>query len=83
MGPESPEGKKYIAAMRAAGLAVVDGVAPFVLFAVDDADGTRRRLADRNIAIRRCDTFTGLDGNHLRAAVRPEWPVLLDALTAF
>lgn len=74
---------EMVAAMRAAGLAVVDGVAPFVLFAVDDADGTRRRLADRNIAIRRCDTFTGLDGNHLRAAVRPEWPVLLDALTAF
>ena len=73
---------QMVAAMRGAGLAVVDGVAPFVLFAVDDADRTRRRLAERNIAIRRCDTFTGLDEGYLRAAVRPEWPVLLDALTA-
>lgn len=73
---------QMVAAMRGAGLAVVDGVAPFVLFAVDDADGTRRRLAERNIAIRRCDTFTGLDEGYLRAAVRTEWPVLLDALTA-
>ena len=73
---------QMVAAMRGAGLAVVDGVAPFVLFAVDDADRIRRRLAERNIAIRRCDTFTGLDEGYLRAAVRPEWPVLLDALTA-
>ena len=30
--------------------------------------------------MRRCDTFVGLDGRYLRAAVRPEWPVLVEAI---
>jgi histidinol-phosphate aminotransferase len=30
--------------------------------------------------VRRCDTFVGLDGQYLRAAVRQEWPVLLEAI---
>ena len=30
--------------------------------------------------MRRCDTFVGLDGHYLRAAVRPEWPVLVEAI---
>jgi histidinol-phosphate aminotransferase len=30
--------------------------------------------------VRRCDTFVGLDGRYLRAAVRPEWPVLVAAI---
>jgi histidinol-phosphate aminotransferase len=30
--------------------------------------------------VRRCDTFAGLDGEFLRAAVRPDWPVLVDAI---
>jgi histidinol-phosphate aminotransferase len=34
----------------------------------------------QGIAVRRCDTFVGLDGHYLRAAVRPEWPVLLEAI---
>jgi histidinol-phosphate aminotransferase len=28
----------------------------------------------------RCDTFVGLGGEYLRAAVRPQWPVLIDAI---
>ena len=30
--------------------------------------------------MRRCDTFVGFDGDFLRAAVRPHWPVLVDAI---
>jgi histidinol-phosphate aminotransferase len=30
--------------------------------------------------VRRCDTFVGLDENYLRAAVRPEWPLLVRAI---
>jgi histidinol-phosphate aminotransferase len=41
----------------------------------------RKHLDDKGIAVRRCDTFMGLDGEFLRAAVRLEWPVLVDALT--
>lgn len=67
-------------ALAAAGVAVVDGVAPFVLFEVPDAHLVRKHLAAKGIAIRRCDTFVGLDGQFLRAAVRPEWPTLVAAL---
>ena len=38
-------------------------------------------LGTRSIAVRRCGTFPGLAGPYLRAAVRPEWPVLVDAMT--
>jgi histidinol-phosphate aminotransferase len=69
------------AALVGLGLHVVDGSAPFVLFSVPDGALTRKRLKEKGIAIRRCDTFVGLDDHHLRAAVRPEWPVLIDALT--
>lgn len=62
------------------GVDVVDGCAPFVLFAVEDAELMRKRLDGKGIAVRRCDTFVGLDGQFLRAAVRPEWPVLVDAI---
>jgi histidinol-phosphate aminotransferase len=34
----------------------------------------------KGIAVRRCDTFVGLDGQFLRAAVRPDWRVLVDAV---
>ena len=37
-------------------------------------------LAEKGIAVRRCDTFFGLPDGYLRAAVRPEWPVLVEAL---
>ncbi|ORA40115.1 Rv2231c family pyridoxal phosphate-dependent protein CobC [Mycobacterium aquaticum] len=69
------------AALRALGLDVVAGTAPFVLFGVPDAELMRKHLESKGIAVRRCDTFVGLPGNYLRAAVRAEWPVLVDAVT--
>jgi len=68
------------AALRALGLEVVDGSAPFVLFAAPDAELIRKRLHADGIAVRRCDTFVGLGQNYLRVAVRPEWPALVDAV---
>ena len=71
-----------VSGLRAVGAELVDGRAPFVLFAVGDAELTRKHLHTNGIAVRRCDTFVGLDGPYLRAAVRPEWPVLTDALAS-
>ncbi|WP_162462092.1 Rv2231c family pyridoxal phosphate-dependent protein CobC [Mycolicibacterium sp. CBMA 234] len=68
------------AGLAAAGFPVADGVAPFVLFSVPDAELARKYLAEKGIAVRRCDTFFGLPGGYLRAAVRPEWPALAAAL---
>ena len=51
-----------------------------MLFSVPDAELMRKRLDAKGIAVRRCDTFVGLDGQYLRAAVRPDWPVLVDAV---
>ena len=68
------------AALTALGLDVVDGNAPFVLFAVPDAVLMRKQLHANGIAVRRCDTFIGLGPNYLRAAVRPEWPALVSAV---
>jgi histidinol-phosphate aminotransferase len=62
------------------GIDVVDGCAPFVLFSVPDAELMRKQLSSRGIAVRRCDTFVGLPGQYLRAAVRPQWPVLVEAM---
>ncbi len=62
------------------GIDVVDGCGPFVLFAVEDAELMRKHLDGKGIALRRCDTFVGLDGQFLRAAVRREWPVLVEAM---
>ena len=63
------------------GVDVVDGCAPFVLFALADAELMRKHLDGKGIAVRRCDTFVGLQhGEFLRAAVRPEWPVLVEAM---
>ncbi len=70
-----------VAGLRAAGVETVDGVAPFVLFTVGDAALMRKHLHAKGIAVRRCDTFVGLEGEYLRAAVRPEWPVLVEAIT--
>lgn len=72
---------EMVAGLRAAGVDVVDGSAPFVLLRVDDAELTRKQLDTKGIAVRRCDTFVGLAGEYLRAAVRPEWPLLVEALT--
>lgn len=68
------------AGLTAVGATVVEGVAPFVLFSVPDAELVRKRLDARGIAVRRCDTFVGLDGQFLRAAVRSDWRILVDAV---
>jgi histidinol-phosphate aminotransferase len=72
---------EMVAGLQAAGADVVGGRAPFVLFRMPDADEIRMVLQDRGIAIRRCDTFVGLDERYLRAAVRREWPVLVQAIS--
>ncbi|MGB3011310.1 MAG: hypothetical protein WBB54_08055, partial [Mycobacterium sp.] len=54
--------------------------APFIAFAVPDAVLMRKHLRTRGIAVRRCDTFVGMGTNHLRVAVRAEWPALVSAL---
>ena len=71
---------EMVAGLTSIGLDVVDGCAPFVLFTVPDAELMRKHLDGKGIAVRRCDTFVGLDGEFLRAAVRAEWPVLVDAM---
>jgi histidinol-phosphate aminotransferase len=85
---EAERGARQLATLRAdmvagltsIGVDVVDGCAPFVLFTVPDAELMRKYLGNTGIAVRRCDTFVGLDGEFLRAAVRPEWPVLVDSI---
>ncbi len=71
---------EMVSGLTSLGLDVVDGRAPFVLFTVPDAELVRKQLYAKGIAVRRCDTFVGLDGRYLRAAVRPEWPVLVEAI---
>ncbi|MDN5858843.1 MAG: Rv2231c family pyridoxal phosphate-dependent protein CobC [Pseudonocardia sp.] len=55
------------------GVEVLPGVAPYLLLRLPVGHGERVRLALREagIAVRRCDTFPGLDADHLRVAVRP------------
>ncbi len=87
---EAAAGARRLAVLRAemaAGLArsgvdVVGGHAPFVLFRTPGAEALRAQLHAKNIAVRRCDTFVGLDGSYLRAAVRPQWPLLAEAIAA-
>jgi histidinol-phosphate aminotransferase len=69
-----------VAGFAGAGLDVVDGQAPYLLIRVPDAELVRKQLDANGIAVRRCDTFVGLDGQYLRAAVRQEWPDLLEAV---
>jgi histidinol-phosphate aminotransferase len=71
---------EMVAGLASVGADVVDGRAPFVLFRSPDAIRIRNSLEHKGIAIRRCDTFVGLDEQYLRAAVRPEWPLLTDAI---
>lgn len=71
---------EMVAGLRSAGIETVDGDAPFVLFTVGDAALMRKHLHTKGIAVRRCDTFVGLDGHYLRATVRPEWPLLVEAI---
>ena len=85
---EADQGARRLASMRvemvqalsSVGAHVVRGAAPFVLFSVPDATLMRKHLFTKGIAVRRCDTFVGLDGQYLRAAVRPEWPRLVTAI---
>lgn len=72
---------EMVAGLTSIGAEVVDGAAPFVLFRLRHADEIRNRLHDKGIAVRRGDTFVGLDGSYLRAAVRPEWPLLAQAIS--
>ncbi|CAM4092988.1 Threonine-phosphate decarboxylase [Mycobacterium basiliense] len=71
---------EMVAGLESVGATVVDGCAPFVLFALPDADRIRKELQYKGIAVRRCDTFVGLDGRYLRVAVRSEWPQLVEAI---
>lgn len=71
---------EMVAGLASVGADVVDGRAPFVLFRRPDAAQLLTSLRDKGIAIRRCDTFVGLDDRYLRAAVRREWPVLVRAI---
>ena len=61
-------------------LVVVRPKAPFLL--IRAPRGTREALRDKGIAVRRCDTFPGLDDTYLRVAIRPprEFAVFVDAL---
>lgn len=58
--------------------------APFVLVHVADGAKVRDGLRRRGIAVRRGDTFPGLDTDHIRLAVRPpeQTAILLAALRA-
>lgn len=76
----TPLRAEMVAGLESVGAAVVDGRAPFVLFRRPDAASLRNALERKGIALRRCDTFVGLDERYLRAAVRPEWPLLVDAI---
>jgi histidinol-phosphate aminotransferase len=64
------------------GVEVLPGVAPYLLLRVPA--GTRERLRDKGIAVRRADTFPGLGPDHVRVAVREpaRAAVLVEALRA-
>jgi histidinol-phosphate aminotransferase len=72
---------EMVVGLTSVGADVVDGQAPFVLFRVPDADRLRNSLHNKGIAVRRCDTFVGLGERYLRAAVRREWPLLVQAIS--
>ncbi|WP_052070696.1 Rv2231c family pyridoxal phosphate-dependent protein CobC [Rhodococcoides fascians] len=57
--------------------------APYLLIRLDDADLVRERLRTKGIAVRRGDTFPGLDRHYLRVAVRDSQRVdiLVNALS--
>jgi histidinol-phosphate aminotransferase len=71
---------QMVAGLQSVGADVVDGQGPFVLFSMPGAESVRKQLSHKGIAVRRCDTFVGLGEDYLRAAVRPEWPLLIEAI---
>jgi len=71
---------EMVAGLESVGVDVVEGRAPFVLFGAPGAERLRKRLHNKGIAVRRCDTFVGLGERYLRAAVRPEWPLLVHTI---
>lgn len=67
--------------LRALGIDVHEPArGPFLLIRVPDAELLRKKLADKGIAVRRGDTFPGLEHGFLRLAVRP--PAAVDRLVA-
>jgi len=56
------------------GVTVLPGRAPFLLLRLPEGRGepVRAALRDAGIAVRRGDTFPGLDADHLRVAVRDD-----------
>ncbi|BAC18946.1 putative aminotransferase [Corynebacterium efficiens YS-314] len=66
--------ESMVTALETAGFTVHPSAAPYLLVqppgGADRAERTRRALADRGIAVRRCDTFPGLDSGFWRLAVR-------------
>jgi histidinol-phosphate aminotransferase len=71
---------EMVVGLASVGADVVAGQAPFVLFRTPDAVRIRTSLQRKEIAVRRCDTFVGLGEHYLRAAVRREWPLLVQAI---
>ena len=71
---------EMVVGLASVGADVVAGQAPFVLFRTPDAVRIRTSLQRKEIAVRRCDTFVGLGEQYLRAAVRREWPLLVQAI---
>ncbi|MEP9365447.1 cobyrinate a,c-diamide synthase [Nocardioides sp. CN2-186] len=69
-------------ALRSRGIEHVPSASSFVLARV--GHGVHATLRDRGIAVRRADTFPGLDGSWVRIAVRPPESTarLLSALTS-
>lgn len=65
-----------VAGLRERGIAPVVSRAPYVLVAA--GPGTHQALREQGIAVRRADTFPGLDASWIRIAVRP--PHLTDHL---
>ena len=68
--------------LRTLGIEHVPSTAPFVL--ARPGTGVHAILRARGFAVRRCDTFPGLDDSWIRIAVRPTEvsTKLLDALSA-
>ncbi|GAB2975474.1 Rv2231c family pyridoxal phosphate-dependent protein CobC [Amycolatopsis acidiphila] len=65
--------ERLVAGLRELGVAVPGTPrAPFVLVKIPGAQRLRLRLREAGYAVRRGDTFPGLDGDHLRLAVRDE-----------